>query len=130
MKRFLLPLMLATCLLGAAGCVSFKKPAPDKRYHVLEVERPGEARVASLNETLKVLEAKISPLHDKNGLIYRIGDLQYETDYYNEFFISPRELITEEMTVRLEEARAKIIAGEIIVTDAMADATGVTGTEH
>lgn len=44
--------------------------------------------------------------------------VDYAVDEYN------RALITEEMTARLEEARKKIISGEIIVTDAMADAAG------
>lgn len=44
--------------------------------------------------------------------------VDYAVDEHN------RALITEEMTARLEEARKKIISGEIIVTDAMADATG------
>lgn len=39
-------------------------------------------------------------------------------------------LITEEMTARLEEAREKITAGEIIVTDAMADAANPDDTGH
>lgn len=44
--------------------------------------------------------------------------VDYAVDEHN------RALITEEMTARLEEARKKIISGEIIVTDAMADAAG------
>lgn len=44
--------------------------------------------------------------------------VDYAVDEYN------RAFITEAMTARLEEARAKIISGEIIVTDAMADAAG------
>ncbi len=42
--------------------------------------------------------------------------VDYAVDEHN------RALISEEMTARLEEARGKIISGEIIVTDAMADA--------
>lgn len=114
MKRILLPLMLAACLLGSASCISFEKPAPDKRYHVLEVERPGQARAEALQGTLKVSEAKISPRYDKNVLIYRIGDLQYETDFYNEFFVSPRELITEETLRWLEDSGlfALVVGGD------------------
>lgn len=48
----------------------------------------------------------------------REAGVDYAVDEHN------RALITEAMTERLEAARAKIIAGEIIVTDAMADDAG------
>ena len=75
-RKCCMALALAAVLMGAAGCVSFHKSAPEKHYYVLDVERTGPARPAVENAVLKVGEVRISPLYDKTELIYRIGDLE------------------------------------------------------
>lgn len=88
MKRLivLLPLFLA-------GCFSMDKEFPDKRYYVIEAER-GEARAPSSDApVLRIRKLDIAPAYEGKSLVYRTGELRYESDFYHAFFVSPAAMI-------------------------------------
>ena len=85
--------LLALC----AGCVGIEKSYPDKRYFVLEASRKPSSASPTGNETLEVSNVRISPRYADRGFIYRISESGYESDFYNQFLISPSSLITEEV---------------------------------
>ena len=49
------------------------------------------------NETLEVSNIRISPRYADRSFIYRISESGYESDFYNQFLVSPSSLITEEV---------------------------------
>lgn len=90
----------------AAGCVSLRKAPPQKHYYVLHADRSGTALPAPLSAVLKVRRFRVSRAFAGRGLVYRTGELAYESDFYNEFFASPDDLITDEVRRWLAQSAA------------------------
>lgn len=84
-----------------AGCVNLEKGYPEKRYFVLDASRDEEVTVPDAGKILTVSRFRISPKYEGKGLVYRHGELSYESDFYNEFFVSPTSMFTEEIRKRL-----------------------------
>ncbi len=105
-------------LLATAGCGSLSRSAPEVRAWVVRAERPTEAEppseqdvaavdaaveVADLTRpTLEVRRLRLSPRYDTRSFVYRTSEHGYESDFYNEFFASPADLLTEETRRWLE----------------------------
>ena len=53
---------------------------------------------------LTVRRFRVSPKYEGKGLVYRLEELSYESDFYNEFFISPASMFTDEIRKRLAGA--------------------------
>lgn len=86
---------LLAMLALTAGCVSLKKSYPQKRYYLLHAARPGQAPPAADGAALKVRRFGVSPAFAGRELVYRTGELTYESDFYNQFFSTPGHLVTE-----------------------------------
>ena len=100
MRRYRCTILCSGILLGLsflAGCVNFKRSFPEKRRFSLDVAREGTARHAGSKAVLRVCRFDVSPRYEARALAYRTNELSYESDYYNEFVISPGLLITEEV---------------------------------
>jgi len=80
------------------GCLKIPKSGyPDKYYFVLDVCR-SEGIVKNPSEAiLKIQKLYISPRYEGKSFVYRKGEVNYESDFYNEFFISANDLITEQV---------------------------------
>jgi len=85
---------LAAALLFA-GCLNLSKSYPEKRSFVLDVGAP-EAAPAPHAWVLKINKFRVSPLFAGRAMVYRTADLQYESDFYNEWFIAPGALVTQQ----------------------------------
>jgi uncharacterized lipoprotein YmbA len=85
--------LLALC----AGCVGIEKSYPDKRYFVLDVPASPSPANPSANETLEVSNIRVSPRYADRSFVYRTSEAAYESDFYNQFLVSPASLITEEV---------------------------------
>lgn len=95
MKRNAILLILIISMpVVIAGCINLSKPAPDKRYFSLDVASEGDVTDAALGKTLKVLPFDISPIYARRQLVYRNMDMEYEADFYNEFFSDPSSMIS------------------------------------
>jgi cholesterol transport system auxiliary component len=79
-----------------AGC-SLKKQAPVKLSFMLEAHRTGEARPPRDPATLRVAPLTVAPPFEGRNFIYRNTDLNYESDFYHEFLVAPRALLTEQV---------------------------------
>lgn len=93
MKDLILLVLLALC----AGCVSVERSYPDKHYFVLEAGTNTSSSDSSANETLQVSSIRVSPRYADRGFVYRTSEAGYESDFYNQFLVSPAALITEEV---------------------------------
>lgn len=82
----------AVLALMAFGCA---QPASNGSDYVLEAARPGEPRAAGRGAILEVRRFSIDAEFANRGLVYRVGDFEFEMDAYREFLISPAQMITE-----------------------------------
>ncbi len=96
MKNWSIFCALALLALSS-GCVSLEKPYPDKRYFVLETAGQANPANPTGNDTLQVSNVRVSPRYADRGFIYRTSTAGYESDFYNQFLVSPASLITEEI---------------------------------
>ena len=90
---------LATCLmllsLLAGGC-SLKKAAPVKASFLLEARRADAAAPKKDAASLRVRNLQVAAPFEGRGFIYRLGDVRYESDFYHEFLVAPRAMLTEQ----------------------------------
>ena len=99
---------IAACLTVAAaasGCVDLKKTYPEKRSFVLDVGTPPQDAPSKGALVLKINKFRVSPLFAGRPMVYRIADLQYESDFYDEWFVAPAALITQQTQRWLSASR-------------------------
>ena len=101
-SKLFIALVVALC----AGCAGIERSYPDKRYFVLEVSANPAKSSPWSSETLQVSPIRVSPRYADRSLVYRTSELGYESDFYNQFLVSPASLITEE--VRKDLAASEI----------------------
>ncbi len=95
-----LPLLLAAVLL--TGCVGLPRQQPEKRFFTLDVARPDTPGVSSFNAVVKLRKFRASPQYEGRGMVYRLEEHKYDSDYYNLFFVAPAELVAEETRAWLD----------------------------
>jgi ABC-type uncharacterized transport system auxiliary subunit len=86
--------LAAIALVALSGC-SLKKQYPAKQAFLVEARRSGEARASSALSVLRVRNLNIAAPFEGKGFVYRTSELGYEPDFYHEFLVSPRALLTE-----------------------------------
>lgn len=84
-------------VLAAAGCVSLKKPAVEKRYFTVEAQRPSQNRTGPVDGVLKVRRLRVSPSYSGKGLVYKVSKNAFESDFYNAYFTPPSDMLTQEV---------------------------------
>jgi uncharacterized lipoprotein YmbA len=85
---------LLSLLLLAAGCFSLKREPPRKHMYVLDPGSPAGLSSGAEKMVVRVRPARIAPPYDSKSFVYRLADGTWESDYYNEFFAPPAELLT------------------------------------
>jgi uncharacterized lipoprotein YmbA len=99
-------------LVLASGCVSVVKSYPDKRYFVFESKHAGNAADAKANGVLLVSSLRVSPRYESRSFVYRRSESSYESDFYNQFLVSPGAQLTEEVRRALGQAQvAQYVVG-------------------
>ena len=83
------------------GCINLEKDFPEKRFFILDASRNEDISSSDTEKVLTVRRFRVSPRYEGKGLVYRLKELSYESDYYNEFFILPASMFTEEIRKRL-----------------------------
>jgi cholesterol transport system auxiliary component len=104
MKRItLLKLTIGIFMLFSIsiGCINLERSYIEKRYFVLEASRDENISSPDTDAILTVRRFRVSAKYEDKGLVYRLKELSYESDFYNEFFISPASMFTEEIRKRL-----------------------------
>ena len=93
------PLLAVVC----SGCVS--SHSYSKRQFVIEAARPAQPVGQRHDVVLAVRGFTIDPVCDSRGLLYRKGESEYESDFYNEFLIAPQALISSQSRNWLAQSR-------------------------
>ena len=97
-----------------SGCVSIEKSYPDKRYFVLDIAPDAGAQNPAETGTLQIASARVSPRYADKNFVYRRSDARFESDFYNEFLISPGVLLAEELRQRLSQSGLfKFVVGSV-----------------
>jgi ABC-type uncharacterized transport system auxiliary subunit len=89
----LLCLILALSALVIGGC---GQGSYGKEYYILDVIRNAGPSEVKGDETLEVRRFNIGAAFASRNMIYRLGQFQYEPDYYHQFLIAPATMVTEE----------------------------------
>lgn len=99
MNRRPIPILTAAglmiCLFALLeGCsMSISRNLPERKYYVLEAVRSGPEHAALPGIALKVARARMSPAYGGKELVYRTGRLGWESDFYNQWFVLPSEML-------------------------------------
>lgn len=97
-----------------SGCVSIERSYPDKRYFVLDTAPDATAQNSAETGTLQIGSARVSPRYADKNFVYRRSESRFESDFYNEFLISPGVLIAEELRQELSRAGLfKFVVGSV-----------------
>jgi len=67
----------------------------NKRYYILDATRKADSLDPRGESILSVQRFTIDSAFESKGLVYRKSEFEYESDFYNEFLISPAQMITE-----------------------------------
>ena len=86
--------LLSVVLLSA--CMNLERPYPERRYYLLRMEREGERREPTAGAVLRVSHFNVSPAFQTRELAYMRDENRGETDFYNQFYLSPDSMITTE----------------------------------
>jgi len=92
-------------LMLALGYIVIEKSYPDKRYFVLEVNRNVNPSNALGNGIRQVANIPVSPRYEDKGFVYRTSGSSYESDFYNQFLVSPVSLLGEEVRKGLTQSQ-------------------------
>lgn len=94
------------------GCVSIERSYPDKRYFVLDISLKKSQQDPADSGILQMASARVSPRYADRNFVYRRSDTRFESDFYNQFLISPAALVTEELRRELSQAGLfKLVVG-------------------
>ncbi|MBT5706901.1 MAG: hypothetical protein HOI66_11320 [Verrucomicrobia bacterium] len=96
-------LAFVTCqLLLLCGC-SLSKAYPAKSYYYLSATRDADSRPLQ-SKVLRVQPLGVSSAFVGKGLVSRVSEVEYESDYYSEFFTRPNDMVTEQLVSWFRES--------------------------
>jgi len=79
--------------LGSGCTLLPERPALDRAWFLLEVPEAGTAEPPG--PLVELGSVRIAPAFAGKGLVYRLGPYRYESDFYNEWFLNPREHVEQ-----------------------------------
>lgn len=97
----LMALGLAAMLIG--GCGLAKRDYPEKRYYNLGLEAAEPGPSPKRPGLLLLGEMRVSSLLQRPNLIYKVGENEIKSDFYNEFATPVGRLWQEALSVYLSE---------------------------
>lgn len=85
---------LLITLAGLPGCASLSRPDPDRRYYLLQVQRPEPAMERPAEApVLAVRTFRVAPAFDSRGIVTIRADGLVQRDFYERFFLPPGEML-------------------------------------
>ena len=86
----------ASVLLFLAACagLDLSRPAVVKHYYLLEAAPAPSDTPAQFPVPIKINGFEVAPPFEDRSFVYRVGEQRYESDFYDEFFVAPRAMVT------------------------------------
>jgi len=110
MRSYAVLIALCLALTLAASCVSLERKPVDKHFYALETARPEAAvqasPLAAAQATVLVRRLQVAPRAAGRELVYRTAPSAWTADYYNVFFVSPADMLTQDLRAWLAASRA------------------------
>jgi len=79
-----------------SGCLNLNKSYPEKRSFALDVGSDQQPSSTAGAAVLRISRFRVSPMFASRAMVYRVGELQYDNDFYNEWLVSPSALLTQQ----------------------------------
>jgi ABC-type uncharacterized transport system auxiliary subunit len=98
-SSFGLSLFMSVIIIAGCGPKSY-----EKQHYILDTQRASLAVAGNNTNILEVRRFTIASAFNSNSLIYRVGEFEYESDFYNEFLVSPTAMISEKVRNWLAES--------------------------
>jgi len=95
----------AVALFSFTGCLNLKTGYPAKNSFLLDAKRT-DKKGDEKGAVIQIQKFRISPRFKGKGFVYRFEKLKFESDFYSEFFISPDDMITEQVQQWLSKSDA------------------------
>ena len=89
---FGLSLTISAIIIAGCGPKSY-----EKQHYILDTQRESSAVADSNMHIVEVRRFTIASAFNSKSLIYRTSEFKYESDFYNEFLVSPTAMITEKV---------------------------------
>jgi len=85
-----------TCTVSSLMLMGCGQSSYSKRLYILDTNRQPEPGQAESHATLEVRSFTIDSAFAGKGFVYRKSEYQYESDFYNQFLISPAIMVSEQ----------------------------------
>ena len=89
-----LAVIAAIVMASALAACSLSRPIAPKRTFLLEPSAPPMASVQKLTSVRIGLVSVAAPYRGK-AFVYRLDEIKFEADYYDEFFVAPTAMLSE-----------------------------------
>lgn len=97
--------ILVTAAWILPGCGGLARPAVTKRHFTIQTAaRPVGQRPATRDAVLLVRRVSVSPLYMGKGLVYRTLSGEFVSDFYNAYFASPADMLTQSLVRWMQDA--------------------------
>lgn len=83
----------AVVLALLAGC-SVTRTTPEKQSYLISVSRTAASSMAN-GPSIALTTFGVSAPYRNKALVYRTSELGYQSDFYNEYFVAPNQMITD-----------------------------------
>ncbi|MHC4302366.1 MAG: ABC-type transport auxiliary lipoprotein family protein [Planctomycetota bacterium] len=110
---------LIASVLTIAGC---GPKSYEKQQYILDTQRKHLTVTGDKSNVAEVRRFNVASAFSSKSLIYRTSEFEYESDFYNEFLVSPSEMITEKTRNWLSESG---LFGRVLEPGSAADPTHV-----
>jgi len=101
-RSIFVALVALTSLLG--GC-SLSRPPLVKQTFLLEAIRAPETAAPAIDAPLRVGMFAVAPPFAGKQMVYRSETHRYDADFYNEYFVPPRDMVTQAVFEWMQNAR-------------------------
>jgi cholesterol transport system auxiliary component len=91
--RLCLRIGMITPAIILAGCGGQK--SYEKQHYILDTQRASSAVASDSPHIIEIRRFTTNAAFGAKGLVYRVGEHEYKSDFYNEFLVSPAAMITE-----------------------------------
>lgn len=96
-------LIVLVWLVTLSGCR--RTETYSKNYYILNASRQKESAGTRTDSILGVSRFTIDSAFSGSGLVYRVGESEYESDFYHEFLASPSAMVTDAVRNWLSTSR-------------------------